>query len=217
MKLHPFIFFSIFLLLFATCEDGESLKKKNESNELLFLVSIQYIRSLGNCKRIETQENSGVITTTCSRTPSGVCNVESLFYTQADLSYSIREGRDITNVYPECFESFIQSGIPNLKITTEENKTKMRTLNQFVVVESCEMEGLSLPSNERLATYHEIQFLESPKGKIGLAAKFITGFALAQTTSKANANQCLDKVFSQKELELITSVQTNSVYIQKNL
>ncbi|MDZ4726393.1 MAG: hypothetical protein SH817_09560 [Leptospira sp.] len=189
----------IFVSLFLSCEDGEEKNKKRIQNQNNFMFLLSYSRETGNCKIEITDETTKLKTTTCNRKPNGVCNINTSLITQSEITLQLSEGKKITDKYSECELSFLQSGILLLKPTTSEEESKMKSNTIYASIESCESDGFNLNSESRLATFHELRFLESARGKIGKTAKNITINRFLSLTIRERATACLEKEYSLAE------------------
>lgn len=209
------IMFILGLSFFVTCEDGEEIRKKETKTIDLFLLTISYLRSQGNCKVIEKSDPSDTVS--CNRKPNGLCTSNEKIITSGELTKTIKEARDFIDLYPNCFESLGQSGLLSTKVTTESEKEEILTNYIYETVSSCEEIGLVLLPSESLANLEEILFLESPKGKIGRAAQVLKNFPLSPLSTKDKANFCLSEGFSESERTLLQNFQIGNIILSKNL
>lgn len=204
----------ICLFIFTRCfESGEDLQKKKEEEQTWILSTLYWQRNSGNCIKLDSNTN----TRTCSRRPSGVCNVNQLIVTQAEVNFNLNETRNIQNRIPDCQESILQSGILSQGATSNSNTDTIKSRYSFQVVETCENVGIQPNSGTRLATFFEIQWLESPRGKISKAAKLIAANGFLPQSSRDKANSCLQLEFLEWEKELAQENNLNKILLEITL
>lgn len=206
--------FLLSILCLVSCfETGEDLQKKKQEEQTWILTTLYWQRNFGNCIKIDTNAN----TKTCSRRPLGVCDHNQLIITQAEVNFNLNETRTIQNRTPDCQESILQSGILALGATSNANIDTLKGRYQFQVTESCETSGYVPSANVRLATFSEIQLLESPRGKIAKAAKTISANGFLPQSSRDKANSCLRLEFLEWEQILAGESFENKVLLEITL
>ncbi|WP_246837485.1 hypothetical protein [Leptospira bouyouniensis] len=183
---------------------------KKEEEQTWILSTLYWQRNSGNCIKLDSNTN----TRTCSRRPSGVCNVNQLIVTQAEVNFNLNETRNIQNRIPDCQESILQSGILSQGATSNSNTDTIKSRYSFQVVETCENVGIQPNSGTRLATFFEIQWLESPRGKISKAAKLIAANGFLPQSSRDKANSCLQLEFLEWEKELAQENNLNKILLE---
>ncbi|EOQ89936.1 putative lipoprotein [Leptospira yanagawae serovar Saopaulo str. Sao Paulo = ATCC 700523] len=206
--------FYIFLLLLISCfESGKDLQKKQEENQTWILTTLYWQRNFGNC--IKTDSNTN--TKTCSRRPLGVCNHNQLIVTQAEVNLNLNETNGLLGRTPDCQESILQSGILSLSATTNANSESLKSRYLFQVTESCEGSGYVPSANVRLASFSEIQWLESVRGKIAKAAHTISINGFLPQANRDKANNCLRLEFLEWEKDLAKENVENKVLLEITL
>lgn len=204
--------FSI-LFLVSCFETGEELQRKKEEEQTQLLTTLVWQRNYGNCIKTDTNTN----TRTCSRRPLGVCNQGQLIITQAEVNFILNETRIIQNRTTDCQESILQSGLLNTKATTNANIDSIQSRYQFLVTESCEIAGIQPATGTRLATFFELQWLESPRGKTAKAAKVIAANGFLPQSSRDKANACLQLEFLEWEKDLAQGSNENKILLEISL
>ncbi|XDD46398.1 hypothetical protein AB3N60_17095 [Leptospira sp. WS39.C2] len=207
---HRFLLLFIIFALFSCFESGEEVQKQEEEKQTWILTTLSWQRNFGNCIKLDNDTNSRV----CSRRPLGVCNVNQLIVTQAEVNFTINETRNIQSRIPDCQESILQSGLLSLKATTNANIDTFKSKYGFSVTESCEVSGIQPSAGTRLATFVEIQWLESTRGKVAKAAKIISTNGFLPQSSRDKANSCLQLEFLEWEKNLAQGNNENKILIE---
>ncbi|TGM55883.1 hypothetical protein EHQ91_13410 [Leptospira biflexa] len=205
------IIFITCLFLHTSClQSGEDIQQKNEEETTWLLSTLLWQRNSGNCIKTDTNTNISM----CSRRPLGICNVNQLIVTQAEVNYTLNESRTIQNRNPDCQESILQSGILSQSATSNANSDTIKARYRFLVTESCEASGVQPSSDTRFATFFEIQWLESTRGKIAKAAKSIVANGFLPQNSRDKANSCLQLEFLEWEKGLAEGNLQNKILIE---
>ncbi|WP_411821357.1 hypothetical protein [Leptospira sp. 'Mane'] len=213
--LSKYFLYSFLLVLsvsFFSCEanDGESKQKEKNQTQTNFLIILSAFRSEGNC--IKTTKQSSAEVSVCNRKPRGVCNIGQSLLTQSEVTFQLSEMKKIADHSPDCQESILQSGLLSLKATTPEEEANNKNQISYQTVDSCEAAGYVLAlSSQRYATYGELTFLSSAKGKIGSAAMKISSTILLPKTNRDVADSCLLREFTQQERELLGFIKDGIV------
>jgi len=204
----------ISILALPSCfESGKDVQNKKEEEQTWILTTLYWQRNSGNCIKLDTNTNSR----TCSRRPLGICNVNQLIVTQAEVNFLLNETKNLQNRVPDCQESILQSGILNTKATTNANTDSFKTRYGFTVTESCEVAGIQPAAGTQLATFVQIQWLESARGKIAKSAKAIVANGFLPQSSRDKANSCLQIEFLEWEKELAQANNDNKILIEMTL
>ncbi|TGL53193.1 hypothetical protein EHQ55_00990 [Leptospira meyeri] len=200
-------------LFFASCFEGGEEKQKEEENQQTFnLTTLFLIRESGNCIKTNTSLSSN--NQFCSRRPLGVCNVNQLILTQAEVNVMINDARIIQSRTADCQESILQSGVLSLKATTTTNIDTFKSQYTFRVAESCELEGFQVSAGTRFANFTEILWLDSVRGKIAKAAKSISANTFLSQTNRDRANSCLNLEFKDWERDLAQGNNDNKILVE---
>lgn len=204
--------FSMILFLASCFESGEEVKKEEENKQTFYLTTFYLVRQSGNCIKTNTSLTSN--NQFCSRRPLGVCNVNQLIVTQAEVNVILNEARIIQSRTVDCQESILQSGVLSTKATTVANIDSFKSQYTFRVVETCELEGFQEASGTRLANFTEIQWLESVRGKIAKAAKSISANTFLPQANRDRANSCLNLEFKDWEKDLAQGNNDNKILVE---
>lgn len=199
------------LIFFIECEDGESkLQKKNQTQNEFLLFLLKY-REEGNCKKSVLGSDNSTKTTSCNRKPRGFCNINQSLTNQGEINFLFSEAKKVRDRTPECETSFFQSGILLTTATTTEEESNIRLKHEYVTVISCENDGFVLASNTSLATFDELKFLETARGKIGRTAKVLSLNPFVPASTRASARTCLEKEFIDTERNIFTDVTSGKI------
>ncbi|MGE8721018.1 hypothetical protein ACO2KH_08845 [Leptospira terpstrae] len=204
--------FSMILFLTSCFESGEEVKKEEENKQTFYLTTLYLVRQSGNCIKTNTSLTSN--NQFCSRRPLGVCNVNQLIVTQAEVNVILNEARIIQARTVDCQESILQSGVLSSKATTVANIDSFKSQYTFRVVETCELEGFLEASGTRFANFTEIQWLESVRGKIAKAAKSISANTFLPVANRDRANSCLNLEFKDWEKDLAQGNNDNKILVE---
>ena len=208
-----FLIFVLSVSLFHCGEEGKAKQKERNQNQTQFLILISAFRSEGNCVKVTKQ--SSVDVSTCSRKPRGICNINQSLVTQSEVTFQLSETKKISDRTPDCQESILQSGLMFLKPTTQAEETNIKNITNYQTVDSCEASGFSLSqASQRLATYDELVFMDSPGGKIGFAAIKISASVFLPKVNRDFATSCLEKEFTVTERELLGLVKSGTVVLE---
>lgn len=202
-----------FFLFFTSCfENGEEKQKEEENKQTVYLTTFYWIRQSGNC--IKTDTTLSTNNQFCSRRPLGICSVNQLILTQSELNVLLNDMRTIQNRTADCQESILQSGILSLKATTVTETENLKSKYTFRVAESCELEGFQTAAGVRFASFTEIQWLESVRGKIAKAAKTISANGFLPQATRDRANSCLQLEFKDWEKDLAQGNNENKILVE---
>lgn len=204
--------FSMILFLASCFQSGEEVKKEEENKQTFYLTTLYLVRQSGNCIKTNTSLTSN--NQFCSRRPLGVCNVNQLIVTQAEVNVILNEARIIQSRTVDCQESILQSGVLSSKATTVANIDSFKSQYTFRVVETCELEGFQEASGTRFANFTEIQWLESVRGKIAKAAKSISANTFLPQANRDRANSCLNLEFKDWEKDLAQGNNDNKILVE---
>ncbi|TGN19744.1 hypothetical protein [Leptospira idonii] len=188
------------------------MKKKKNNDTLFFTMILSDFRMQGNC--LKSVSSGSTVTRTCSRYPRGYCFINLYIRTKEEAASSLNAGRKIIERVSLCQESLVLSGVPAVKQTTAEEENQIRANYGFEVVNSCEEAGVSLVSSKRLASYEELLFLESVRGKVARAAWTISKNPFLSAASRNNANSCLEKEFTPSEKDLAKQVVETTLLLE---
>ncbi|PJZ47002.1 hypothetical protein [Leptospira brenneri] len=206
------IHLSLILFLISCFESGEEKQKEKENKETIFLTTLYLIRESGNCIKTDTTLTNN--NRFCSRRPLGICSVNQLILTQSELNVILNEMRTIQNRTTDCQESILQSGILSLKATTALETENLKSKYTFQVAETCELEGFQTSASARFATFSEIQWLESARGKIAKGAKTIAANGFLPQANRDRANSCLQLEFKDWEKDLAQGNNENKILVE---
>ncbi|WP_108978330.1 hypothetical protein [Leptospira ryugenii] len=201
----------LFLIVFiAACNGGkdELEKRNNETSQVMLLLS--YSRSLGNCKK--TTKTNDKENSVCSRWPSGLCNHDLLFFTSGEISKLLSDGNDIIKQNANCSDAFAQSGIFSLRTSTYQEQDNVIRDNRFEVIDNCVS-----PVSARLATFEELVFLSSAKGRIGKAATTLQSNLFLSAPIRGRSTDCLRTEFSENERKLLEDWLAKRVLEEANI
>lgn len=212
----------IVILLNSGCSNTDGLEKKRENkkkNDSLFLL-FSYKRSLGNCMRSEKTSNGTILY--CDSKPEGVCNTGELILSSGEISAVIYEANEIIKYHSVCTISSSLSTISTLKQTSFVQEDKVKTDNKYTSIENCVTAGM--PGASKLITYPDLQFTLSGRGRVGISADKIVNTADALLVPllpadlksnpakvKSDAQECLNRMFSPEERNLITAMRKGEV------
>ncbi len=181
-----FTLLSLVLMILA-CKDNDSEFRNKEldyNSSMLYLI--QY-RNEGNCLRTErTGSNKGRIY--CDRRPRGLCNSTELILTSGERTSRFSDINDINKYSPDCGPTIAASGLLLEAETTNAQTDTINSNNFYNFIDQCE--NSNLVSNATLFTNQELDFLNSPKGKIAIAAD-VLNISPGQKSVKDQAGACL--------------------------
>ncbi|TGL86715.1 hypothetical protein EHQ68_15570 [Leptospira congkakensis] len=204
--------FSLLLCLISCFENGDEKQKEEENKQTVSLTTLYLVRQSGNCIKTNTTLSSN--NRFCSRRPLGICNVNQLILTQSELNVILNDTRIIQARTTDCQESIALSGVLSLKATTVANIDSFKSQYTFQVVETCELEGFQTSAGTRFATFTEIQWLESVRGKIAKAAKTISANTFLPQANRDRANSCLNLEFKDWEKDLAQGNNENKILVE---
>jgi hypothetical protein len=212
--------FVYLLLAFSlVCKDIDDKKRVEDTRtqtNLLFLL-LKQEREKGNCLRVSTTSTGKTVS--CDRRPSGLCNSNELILTTNERNNLLLESGNFTRDNSFCTFSFGFSGIISLSVQSFSQIDDLNARNQYYTVGSCESEGFTITTP--LINADEYQFLQTAKGRIGIAADQIVetpttllATTLPPTTNftqiKTDARNCLNIPFSKSEVDLIQGIRSST-------
>ncbi|TGL61860.1 hypothetical protein EHQ58_04400 [Leptospira ognonensis] len=205
----------LYLILIVTyCEDGETKLEKQNKFQTEFLITLTRYREEGNCRKSILAENLVDKTLTCSRKPRGYCSINQSLITQGEINFLITEGKKVKDRNSNCETSFLQSGILLLTATTAKDEESIRSKHEYVTVSNCEDDGFILNENVRLATFSEIQLIESARGRIGRSAKLLSLSLLTTASIREKAKLCLEQEYSENEIDFFSNLVAGKVLLE---
>lgn len=173
-------------------------KEQTEQDKLVLSLLYTY-RSSGECLRIEN--SSGNTIYTCSRLDRGLCDLNLLITTSGEKIKILSDLQDILVKVPECKESATLSGIITTTQTSDSEITSLREKNSFKTIDSCSTFNFS--NSEKLVPSVTYVFLNSTRGKIGIAAKNSINNKFLTSSIKQNAQTCMNNLYTEPEQILL--------------
>ena len=206
-----------FIFTLFTCSNIDGLNRKQESQnnkDILFLI-IAANRAMGNCLRKDFSTNTAY----CDRRSGGLCNASDLILTNTEKIFNINEGKDLVNKISRCSYSFFTSGISSESIASYSDEDTIKANNMYSVINSCDTIGIT--SSATLLAEEELLFINSGKGRIGVAADTLyntpdavlsisLGSLSAAQQTKSDALHCLDAGFLQSEKDLFAGLRNGT-------
>jgi hypothetical protein len=195
----------ITLLLLGCSKDQSVLQESQLEREKKILFLLYTYRSSGECLREEI--SSGNTIYSCSKLNRGLCNLDQLVITSGEKIKILSDIGEILENVPECKESVAFSGLFSVTQTTDSEITTLKANNSFKTVEACSSYNFS--DTEKLVSSERVVFLNSTRGKIGIAAKNASNNNFLTSQIKQNAQTCLTNLYSEKEQDFIEKIIDN--------
>ncbi|MCE9502027.1 MAG: hypothetical protein K8R21_16215 [Leptospira sp.] len=175
----------LYVATFCKNNDSEFREKQRNYNASMLLL-IRY-RGEGNCLRTErTSTGKGKIY--CDRRPRGLCNSSELILTSGEITSRFSLINDIKKQTSDCNQSIAASGILLEQATTNTQSDTLNSNNLYNFIDQCE--NSNILSSSALFESSELDFLNSTKGRIAIAADLLNVSPGLQTT-KDQAGGCL--------------------------